>query len=37
MFNKKDATFYLIYIKMLKDLNIQNFRLLIPEAIFKVL
>ena len=37
MFNKQDATVYLTYIKILKDLNILNFRLHIPEAIFKVL
>ena len=37
VFDKKDVTVYLIYIKILKDLNILNFRLHIPEAIFKVL
>ena len=37
MFNKKDITVYLTYIKILKDLNILNFQLHIPEAIFKVL
>ena len=37
MFNKQDATVYLTNIKILKDLNILNFRLHIPEAIFKVL
>ena len=37
MFNKQDVTAYLTYIKILKDLNILNFRLHIPEAIFKVL
>ena len=37
MFDKKDVTVYLIYIKILKDLNILNFRFHIPEAIFKVL
>ena len=37
MFNKKDITVYLTYIKILKDLNILNFRLHIPEAIFKAL
>ena len=37
MFNKQDVTVYLTYIKILKDLNILNFRLHIPEAIFKVL
>ena len=39
MFSKQDVTLYLtyIYIKILKDLNILNFRLHIPEAIFKVL
>ena len=36
MFNKQDVTVYLTYIKILKDLNILNFRLDIPEAIFKV-
>ena len=35
MFNKKDVTVYLTYIKILKDLNILNLRLHIPEAIFK--
>ena len=34
MFNKQDVTVYLTYIKILKDLN---FRLHIPEVIFKVL
>ena len=34
MFNKQDLTVYLRYIKILKDLNILNFRLHIPEAIF---
>ena len=37
IFNKQDVTVYLTYIKILKDLNILNFRLHIPEAIFKVL
>ena len=37
MFNKQDVTVYLRYIKVLKDLNILNFRLHIPEAIYKVL
>ena len=37
MFNKQDVTVNLTYIKILKDLNILNFRLHIPEAIFKVL
>ena len=37
MFNKQDVTVYLTYIKILKDLNILNFRRHIPEAIFKVL
>ena len=37
MFNKQDVTVYLRYIKISKDLNIQNFRLHIPESIFKVL
>ena len=37
MFNKQDVTVYLTYIKILKDLNVLNFRLHIPEAIFKVL
>ena len=37
MFNKQDVTVYLTYIKILKDLNILNFRLYIPEVIFKVL
>ena len=36
MFNKQDVTVYLTYIKILKDLNILNLRLHIPEAIFKV-
>ena len=36
MFNKQDVTAYLTYIKILKDLNILNFRLHIPEAIFKL-
>ena len=36
MFNKQDVTVYLTYIKILKDLNILNFRLHILEAIFKV-
>ena len=36
MFNKQDVTVYLTYIKMLKDLNIINIRLHVPEAIFKV-
>ena len=35
MFNKQDVTVYLTYIKILKNLNILNFRLHIPEAIFK--
>ena len=33
MFNKQVVTVYLTYIKKVKDLNILNFRLLIPEAI----
>ena len=37
MLNKQDVTVYLTYIKILKDLNILNFQLHIPEAIFKVL
>ena len=37
MFNKQDVAVYLRYIKILKDLNILNFRLHIPEAILKVL
>ena len=37
MFNAQDVTVYLAYIKILKDLNILNFRPLIPEAIFKIL
>ena len=37
MFNKQDAAVYLRYIKILKDLNILNFRLHIPEAILKEL
>ena len=37
MFNKQDVTVYFTYIKILIDLNILNFRLHIPEAIFKVL
>ena len=37
IFNKQDATVYLIYIKILKDLNIPNFRLHIPAVILKVL
>ena len=37
MFNKEDVIVYLTYIKISKDLNILNFRLHIPEAIFKVL
>ena len=37
MFNKQDVTVYLTKIKILKDLNILNFRLHIPEDIFKVL
>ena len=37
MFNKQDVAVYLTYIKILKDSNILNFRLHIPEAIFKVL
>ena len=37
MFNKQDVTVNLTYIKILKDLNILNFQLHIPEAIFKVL
>ena len=37
MFNKQDLTVYLTYIKILKDLNILNFRLHISEAIFKLL
>ena len=36
-FHKQDVTIYLTYIKILKDLKILNFRLHIPEAIFKVL
>ena len=35
MFNKQDVTAYLTYIKILKDINILNFRLHILEAIFK--
>ena len=34
-FNKQDV--YLTYIKILKDLNMLNFRRHIPEAILKVL
>ena len=37
MFNKQDATVYLTDIKILKYLNILNFRIHITEAIFKVL
>ena len=37
MFNKQDVTVYLTYIKKLKDLNILDFRLHIPEAIFKAM
>ena len=37
MFKKQNVTVYLTYIEILKDLNILNFRLQIPEAIFKVL
>ena len=37
MFHKQDVTVYLTYIKILKDLNILNFRLHFPEAMFKVL
>ena len=37
MFKKQDVTVYLTYIKILKDLNILNFRLHISEAIFKLL
>ena len=37
MFNKQDVTNYLTYFKILKDLNILNFQLHIPEAIFNVL
>ena len=37
MFNKQDVTVYLTYIKVLKDLNILNFLLYIPEVISKVL
>ena len=37
MFNKQDVTVYLLYIKILKDLNILNFRIYIPKTIFKVL
>ena len=33
---KLDVTVYLAYIEILKYLNILNFRLHIPEAIFKV-
>ena len=36
MFNKQNVTVYLTYIKILKDLNILNFRPHIPEAIFKM-
>ena len=36
MLNKQDITAYLTYIKILKGLNIMNFRLQIPEAVFKV-
>ena len=35
MFNKQDVTAYLTYIKILKDINILNFRLHILEVIFK--
>ena len=37
MFNKRDVTVYLTYIEILTGLNVLNFRLHIPEAIFKVL
>ena len=37
MFYKQGITVYLTYIKILKNLNVVNFRLHIPEAIFKVL
>ena len=37
LFNKQDVTVYLTYIKILKDLNILDFRPHIPEVIFKVL
>ena len=37
MFNKQDVTVYLTYFKILKDKNILNFWVHIPEAIFKVL
>ena len=37
MFNKQDVTVYFTYIKIIKDLNILNFQLRIPEAIFNVL
>ena len=37
MFNKQDVAVYLTNVNILKDLNIINFRLHIPEAIFKVL
>ena len=37
MFNKQDVTVYLTYIEISKNLNILNFRLHNPEAIFKVL
>ena len=37
MFKKQNVTVYLTCIEILKDLNILNFRLHIPEAIFKVL
>ena len=37
MLNKQDVTVYLASFKILKDLNILNFRLHIPEAIFKML
>ena len=37
MFNKQDVTVYLTHVKILNDLNILNFQLHIPDAIFKVL
>ena len=37
MFHKQVIIVYLTYIKILKDLNILNFRLHIPDATFKVL
>ena len=37
MFYKQDITVYLTCIKILKNLNVLNFRLHIREGIFKVL